>query len=94
MSKIYINYPCSEHPKEVITAKVAELLHKLEDKYGICHEFTEDNNCQLSGSGINGQVTIHDDGIEIDAKLGFMMMAFKGMIENEIQTKLDETFAE
>ena len=58
MSKIYINYPCSEHPKEVITAKVAELLHKLEDKYGICHEFTEDNNCQLSGSGINGQVTM------------------------------------
>lgn len=94
MSKIYIKYPCSEHPKEIIAERVTELLHKLENKYGISHEFTCDDHCDLSGSGIDGQVKIHDDGIEIEAKLGFMMMAFKGMIENEIKTKLEDTFSE
>ena len=94
MSRIYIQYPCADHPKEIIAARVTELLHKLEDKYGIAHEFTCDDQCDLTGSGINGQLKIDDDGIEIDAKLGFMMMAFKAMIETEIKTKLDETFSE
>lgn len=94
MSRIFIQYPCAEHPKDVIAQRVTELLHKLEAKYGITHDFSADDHCQLSGSGINGHVKIFDDGIEIDAQLGFMMMAFKGTIESEIHSKLEETFAE
>lgn len=92
MSKIFINYPCDEHPKEEIKARVIELLQKLEDKYGITHEFTSDDACDLSGTGVTGQVNIDDNGIAIEASLGFMMMAFKGMIESELMTKLDEAF--
>ncbi len=92
MSRIFINYPCKEHPKGEIREKVLKLLQKLENKYGINYEFTSNDACQLSGSGISGVVTIKQNSIAINASLGLMMMAFKSVIEEEIMNKLNEIF--
>jgi len=91
MSEININYPLDchiEHSKNTLKS----LLTALQDKYAINHTFSSETTCKLSGSGINGQLSIHDDGIEIYAKLGFFMMPFKTVIETEIINKLNESF--
>ncbi len=92
MSEINITYPVDchkDHSKETVQA----MLHALEDKYGIKHQFVDEHECTLSGSGVSGQLTLEDDGIEIYAKLGFFMMPFKSIIETEIINKLNEYFA-
>ena len=91
MSEINISYPLEchiEHSKETTQS----LLNALEKKYAIQHVFINEHECKLSGSGVSGQLTIHEDGLEIFVKLGFFMIPFKSVIENEINSKLEETF--
>lgn len=91
MSEIHISYPLDchiEHAKET----TQNLLNALENKYAIQHEFFNEHECKLSGSGVSGQLTILDDGLEIFVKLGFFMIPFKSVIENEIKNKLEESF--
>lgn len=91
MSEININYPFDchiAHSKETLKT----MLKALEEKYAIQHQFESETECKLSGAGVNGQLTIHDDSIDIYAKLGFFMVPFKSMIEKEIIDKLNEHF--
>lgn len=91
MSEININYPLDchfDHSKKTLKSML-DLLHQ---KYGIEHDFYCESACTLSGSGVNGKLSIEDEGIIIYAKLGFFMIPFKSVIENEIVNKLDETF--
>ena len=92
MSEINIHYPLDCH-KDHSKKTVQHLLVALKDKYSINHEFINDHQCTLSGSGVKGQLTLADDGIEIFAKLGFFMLPFKSIIETEIINKLNEYFA-
>ncbi|TDR16276.1 polyhydroxyalkanoic acid system family protein [Marinicella litoralis] len=91
MSEINITYPLEchiDHSKQTLQT----MLNALRDKYAIQHEFVTETECRLSGSGVTGNLLIKDDGIEIYAKLGFFMIPFKSVIENEINNKLDECF--
>ncbi len=91
MSEININYPLEchiDHSKQTLQT----MLTALQDKYAIQHEFDTETECKLSGSGVTGKILIHDDRIEIYAKLGFFMIPFKTVIENEIINKLDQCF--
>ena len=92
MSEIKINYPVDCQLDESVET-MSHLLQLLEQKYGIRHRFENDHECTLSGSGVDGQVYIGEDGIEIFAKLGFFMIPFKSVIETEIISKLDEHFS-
>ena len=92
MSEINIHYPLDchiDHSKKTMKT----LLQLLEEKYAIKSKFSSDTVCSLSGSGVSGQLLIHEDNIEIFAKLGFFMAPFKAIIENEIRNKLDECFS-
>jgi putative polyhydroxyalkanoate system protein len=40
-------------------------------------------------SGVNGTLTVTKDGFELNAKLGFLVSAFKDKIEAEISKNLD-----
>lgn len=44
-------------------------------------------------SGVNGTLTVLPDHFELDAKLGFLLGAFKGRIEAEIVKNLDQLLA-
>ena len=91
MSEINISYPLDCHIDDSKETLVS-LLHALEEKYSITHEFINDHECTLSGSGVSGSLTLHASGIEIHARLGFFMIPFKTVIESEIRNKLDESF--
>jgi putative polyhydroxyalkanoate system protein len=41
-------------------------------------------------SGVNGELRVTQDSFELDARLGFLMGAFKDRIEQEIARNLDE----
>ena len=92
MSTINIKYPmpCSlDQSQEVIS----ELLQDLAEKYHIHHEAIGDNRYKLTGSGIKGEVKLDHEELLITAQLNFMMMAFKPIIEKEIHSQLDKSFA-
>jgi putative polyhydroxyalkanoate system protein len=44
-------------------------------------------------SGVNGTLRVATDHFDLDAKLGFLLGAFKGRIEAEIVKNLDELLA-
>ena len=44
----------------------------------------------FSRSGVNGTLQVTADRFELDAKLGFLLGAFKGKIEAEIVKNLDD----
>jgi putative polyhydroxyalkanoate system protein len=47
----------------------------------------------FSRSGVSGTLTVTKDSFELDARLGFLLGAFKDRIENEIVKNLDELLA-
>ena len=47
----------------------------------------------FSRSGVNGTLHVTTDRFELDAKLGFLLGAFKGKIESEIVKNLDDLLA-
>ncbi len=90
MSRITIAHPISEDTAH--QDKLLELLDALERKYGI-HYHTDDGRIfSIEGNGISGTVNVADGTLHIDARLGFLMMAFKPVIENEIHNQLNEHF--
>lgn len=44
-------------------------------------------------SGVNGTLQVTATGFDLHAKLGFLLGAFKGKIESEIEKNLDELLA-
>lgn len=48
---------------------------------------------QFSRSGVSGTLKVSADHFELDAKLGFLLGAFKDRIEGEIVKNLDELLA-
>jgi putative polyhydroxyalkanoate system protein len=45
-------------------------------------------------SGVNGELKVTKDSFELDARLGFLLGAFKDRIEREIVQNLDELLAQ
>jgi putative polyhydroxyalkanoate system protein len=51
------------------------------------------NTLIFERSGVNGQMVVTKDGIAVDAKLGFLLSAFKPKIEEHINQNFDKYFA-
>jgi putative polyhydroxyalkanoate system protein len=51
------------------------------------------NTLNFERSGVNGQMVVTKDGIVVDAKLGFLLSAFKPKIEEHINQNFDKYFA-
>jgi putative polyhydroxyalkanoate system protein len=49
---------------------------------------------QFTRSGVDGTLNVTATGFELHAKLGFLLGAFKGKIESEIEKNLDALLAQ
>jgi putative polyhydroxyalkanoate system protein len=49
---------------------------------------------QFTRSGVDGSLKVTASSFELHAKLGFLLGAFKGRIESEIEKNLDQLLAE
>jgi putative polyhydroxyalkanoate system protein len=53
----------------------------------------EGNTLHFSRSGVTGQLTVTKSSVQMNAKLGFLLAAFKPKIEAQIEKNFDEYFA-
>lgn len=65
----------------------------VEEEFGMSCTYEEgktaDEVC-FTRSGVDGTLTVTKDKFELNAKLGFLLGAFKGKIESEIVKNLDD----
>ena len=71
---------------------VDKIATEMGDKMGL--ECTKNgNNIAFKRSGVDGEITLDENAIRIQAELGFMMKAMKPMIVGAINKRLDEVLA-
>lgn len=91
MSKIDIsrNHTLPVEQGRKVLKKFAE---ELTSKYGGSYSETTEG-LTFKGPGIEGQITLDQRVVNLKAKLGLLMGPFKGAIEQQINEKMDEVFA-
>jgi putative polyhydroxyalkanoate system protein len=69
---------------------------QAENDFDMSCTYEEGDDCdevQFSRSGVTGTLKVSADRFELDARLGFLLGAFKDRIESEIVKNLDELLA-
>ena len=72
-------------------AELAEEKFSMECTY---EEGKTSDTVSFTRSGVNGELKVTKDRFELDARLGFLLGAFKDRIEGEIVKNLDELLAQ
>ena len=70
---------------------------QAEEKFDMECTYEEGHSADLvsfTRSGVNGELKVTKDSFELDARLGFLLGAFKDRIEGEIVKNLDLLLAE
>lgn len=92
MSHICISHRHSlEHAQAI--AEAEQLLEELSQEYGVAINCLNEGCFGFSGSGVEGTVHVNPENIEVQARLGFLAMAIKPMLEAKIQEKLEQHFS-
>ena len=69
---------------------------QAESEFDMSCTYEEGDGCdevQFTRSGVNGTLKVSGDRFELDARLGFLLGAFKDRIEGEIVKNLDTLLA-
>ena len=66
-----------------------EFAEKLQAQYNADYHWDEDD-LRFSAKGLNGNIHIEDDSVEIQVKLGLMYRPFRTKIEKTIASELDD----
>jgi putative polyhydroxyalkanoate system protein len=72
----------------------AELAEEKFDMECTYEEGKTSDLVSFTRSGVNGELKVTRDKFELDARLGFLLGAFKDRIETEIVKNLDELLAQ
>jgi putative polyhydroxyalkanoate system protein len=75
--------------RDVAKQKAELLVEKLVSKYDVKAQWRGDT-VEVKRSGANGVISIDDDTIRVDLKLGMMLSMMSGTIESEIERVLDK----
>jgi putative polyhydroxyalkanoate system protein len=70
---------------------VEEVAKKLAERFDFEYGWDGDT-LNFNRSGVDGKIALAPKELHVTAKLGFLVSAFKGRIENEIRRVLDERF--
>ncbi len=71
---------------------VEEVAQKLAERFDFEYAWDGDT-LNFNRSGVDGKIALEPKSLHVTAKLGFLVSAFKGSIENEIRRVLDERFS-
>lgn len=89
MPAIHVTQAYTMPPAE-LKQGLDELAEKLGQQYQLNCDWESDDCMGIRRSGINGQLTVGQQEIELTLNLGILMSAFSGVIEREITTFIDE----
>lgn len=75
--------------EEQVQQVAQKMSEKLSREYGV--DFSWSGHCaKIKGPGVTGTCEVSEGSIAIDLNLGFLVAAFKGRIEQEIEGYLDK----
>jgi putative polyhydroxyalkanoate system protein len=78
-------------PRAKARKAVEEVAEKLSERFDFEYAWDGDD-LHFKRSGVDGKIALAPKSLHVTAKLGFLVSAFKGPIENEIRRVLDERF--
>ncbi len=90
MSNIDISHSHSLNLEQA-RAVAEDLAHELAHEHSLDHHW-EDNTLHFSRTGVSGHIDVTTDSIDIHVKLGWLLAAMRGLIENEIHSVLGKHF--
>ncbi|KZC35686.1 MULTISPECIES: polyhydroxyalkanoic acid system family protein [Rhodanobacter] len=90
MPKIDIRRP-HQLPIAEARAVVDLVAARMREKFGMDGRWLDDT-LLFSRPGVSGSIAVGKETIQVKAELGLLLGPLKGMIEQEIQRKLDEHF--
>jgi putative polyhydroxyalkanoate system protein len=72
--------------REEARRRVDKVIGDLQHKYPLTTAWLDDDHLSLKASGVDGEVAVKEDAIEVTMTLGFMASMFRDTIENEIDS--------
>jgi|GEM_PF-2563943 len=74
---------------EDIQQTAHQLAKRLCSEHPVQAEWRSDNECFLSGMGVDGRVHVGEDTLTIEVKLGLLTRMFEDRMKREIESYLD-----
>ncbi|MCR2746034.1 polyhydroxyalkanoic acid system family protein [Limnobacter parvus] len=83
-----------EHNMSLEEAKqtAQKLADQLQKEFQLDSQW-QGNTLNFTRSGVKGKLDVTDKDVTVDISLGFMLKAFKGKIQTEIDKNIDKMFA-
>lgn len=75
---------------EQIRHTAHQLVARLCSEHPVTANWQDDNECLLSGMGVDGRVHIGHDTLTIEVKLGLLTRMFEDRMKREIEGYLDK----
>jgi putative polyhydroxyalkanoate system protein len=72
---------------------IKQMAATLEERYQLSSRWLNDDEVEVTRSGIKGRITLGAAEVKVDIKLGLMMAAFKSTIESEISRSMAKKLA-
>jgi putative polyhydroxyalkanoate system protein len=91
MSKIHVTRSHSiglEGARE----EVERIAQRVQEEFGADYAWDGDT-LHFSRSGVHGRITVTEDSLDLTIKLGLLLTAMKGQIEERIVQKIDQRLA-
>jgi len=89
MSRIRINKGFTM-PREDLKGELDRLVAELGRQLQLNCEWLSEDCLDFRRSGVTGQISISDEELDLDIKLGMLMNVFRENIEQEVMEFMDE----
>jgi len=77
---------------ESARAEVERIAQRVQEDYGADYCWNGDT-LEFSRSGVSGQIKVTDDSLDLTIRLGLLLTAIKGQVEEKIVAKIDQHLA-
>jgi putative polyhydroxyalkanoate system protein len=78
---------------ETARAEVERIAQRIQEEHEASYEWDGDV-LNFKRSGVNGTIEVQPDSIDLKIKLGLLLSAFKGQLEERLTEKIDEALAQ
>jgi putative polyhydroxyalkanoate system protein len=84
-----------KHKKSLPDARAAvdRVAKGIAKKFSVSHEW-EGDTLHFSRMGVDGHIALGKGTVKVEANLGFLLMAIRSSVEDEIERYLDKEFGE
>jgi putative polyhydroxyalkanoate system protein len=91
MSKIHI-VRSHQLGLEAARTEVERIAQRVQEEHGASYEWDGDI-LYFKRSGVSGRIAVQPDSIDLKIKLGLLLTAIKGQLEERLIAKVDEALA-